>query len=630
MCMRSIILILVLGMVFGTMSPTTVRADVDCGTIISPAQIEYEEQRTAAGLSWNNVPRSGVPLNVPVTIHVCRDSDGLGGLTVPQVDLALADLNSQFNSTNFTFFQCGEIIYIDDDDYSPVADEQAKRDELRQTLHIPNTLNVYFANLTNLAGLSSYTHSATQGVLLNNSSATNGTTLSHEVGHYFDLYHTHLTFWGAECPDGSNCTTAGDRLCDTPADPNLQGLVDWLCVYDQSAATPLACSGTYAPAADAIMSYSRRICRDWFSPDQIAKMESTAQTERPELFTPGCPTNNCGDPLDQSDVNNDGIPLSVADAVQMIRYVTQSVVTGPLSDGCRYEMDGFVNPYFVCEPTLGDAVAYTRYFIYGLSAIGAKCDATVAPTSPSDFVVEMPPGELLTGIGSLTLASSVRVLNASFTQDLVVWSITVPLELVVDGAVPNSISLDITSMETHGVWTAMQFAVSDTRKVAFQFTQNGSNALIVPSGGEADLFRVTVNYDIPAGQTSRIRFRKFAQAPSFVPTATSAAIFPRARGEALAVNPSELIWKTTTPCCIGLRGNFDGSPDESVDIVDLTSVVDYLFGSLGGFDESTGPYCLEEADMNGDGSEGSDIVDLTFIVDYLFGTGVTLVPCNAG
>ena len=49
----------------------------------------------------------------------------------------------------------------------------------------------------------------------------NDTTLSHELGHYFDLYHTHETSFGTECPSGSNCQSAGDMVCDTPADPNL-------------------------------------------------------------------------------------------------------------------------------------------------------------------------------------------------------------------------------------------------------------------------------------------------------------------------------------------------------------------------------------------------------------------------
>lgn len=42
----------------------------------------------------------------------------------------------------------------------------------------------------------------------------------HEFGHFFGLYHTFEDFqFGKERADGSNCNFAGDRICDTPADP---------------------------------------------------------------------------------------------------------------------------------------------------------------------------------------------------------------------------------------------------------------------------------------------------------------------------------------------------------------------------------------------------------------------------
>ena len=46
--------------------------------------------------------------------------------------------------------------------------------------------------------------------------------LTHELGHFFGLSHT-FEGGGVELVDGSNCETAGDRICDTPADPYVQG-----------------------------------------------------------------------------------------------------------------------------------------------------------------------------------------------------------------------------------------------------------------------------------------------------------------------------------------------------------------------------------------------------------------------
>ena len=55
-------------------------------------------------------------------------------------------------------------------------------------------------------------------------------TLTHEMGHYFGLYHTfqETTTCGAE----ANCSTGGDRVCDTP-----------VTILNASCSSP-ACSGT--------------------------------------------------------------------------------------------------------------------------------------------------------------------------------------------------------------------------------------------------------------------------------------------------------------------------------------------------------------------------------------------------
>ncbi len=72
-------------------------------------------------------------------------------------------------------------------------------------------------------------------------------------------------------------------------------------------------------------------------------------------------------------------------------------------------------------------------------------------------------------------------------------------------------------------------------------------------------------------------------------------------------------------CCIGIRGNVDGDPNDLVNIADLTYLVDYLF--RGG----PAPPCFEEGDVNGDGD--INVADLTYLVDYLFRGGPAPSPC---
>ncbi|MFQ5500407.1 MAG: FlgD immunoglobulin-like domain containing protein, partial [Candidatus Zixiibacteriota bacterium] len=73
------------------------------------------------------------------------------------------------------------------------------------------------------------------------------------------------------------------------------------------------------------------------------------------------------------------------------------------------------------------------------------------------------------------------------------------------------------------------------------------------------------------------------------------------------------------PCCVGTRGDVNGDGAD-LDMVDLTCITDFLFGS------GCVQPCPEEADPNGDTSV-SDIVDMTFIVDWLFGNPPSLVSC---
>ncbi len=64
-------------------------------------------------------------------------------------------------------------------------------------------------------------------------------------------------------------------------------------------------------------------------------------------------------------------------------------------------------------------------------------------------------------------------------------------------------------------------------------------------------------------------------------------------------------------CCVGIRGNLNGDPLESIDISDLVLLVDYVFAAY------TNPVCPEEDDVNGSGE--LDISDLVHLVDFIFG-----------
>ncbi|MBD3256837.1 hypothetical protein GF377_00290 [candidate division GN15 bacterium] len=77
-------------------------------------------------------------------------------------------------------------------------------------------------------------------------------------------------------------------------------------------------------------------------------------------------------------------------------------------------------------------------------------------------------------------------------------------------------------------------------------------------------------------------------------------------------------------CCIGDRGNVDGSADDAVSLGDLTVLVDNLFVSIAPLT------CWEEGNVDESQPEGEGSVtlgDLTVLIDHLFISLDPLPPC---
>ena len=256
----------------------------ECGTVVTEAQKRVELERAARGYDFL-APQLNRPYQIPLTIHIVRQTDGTGGFTLASLQVAMQDLNRLWLPIGIQFYQRGEVDYINDDLLFNLPDQDFWRDVLRQTNPVANTVNVWFTNLAGLCGQASFTSSSPQGILMDNACAgvaADPSTFAHEVGHYFDLYHTHETAFGVECPSGSNCSTAGDRFCDTPADPllNFGGNVTAACLWTGSAAVPMGCDPMipYNPPTRNVMSYSRATCSILFTGSQNSKALNTLTT----------------------------------------------------------------------------------------------------------------------------------------------------------------------------------------------------------------------------------------------------------------------------------------------------------------------------------------------------------------
>jgi len=257
----------------------------ECGTRLTPEIAAALLAQERAGAYELRGARTEFVLQVPVTFHIVRRADGTGGISTTDVGTTLDAANNLWAATGIHFFQPGVFHYSNDDSLYAGVDTDAEFDALWSTDAVANTINVYFCGvLPGLCGRASFTTMPAQGVAVANGCTTQGgntVTFAHELGHYFDLYHTHETMFGVECPDESNCSTAGDKVCDTPADPNVSQK-DFLsgCTYVGNA---MACGQTYSPDPTNLMSYGGA-CRDHFTQAQRDRTLATLFNVRSSLI----------------------------------------------------------------------------------------------------------------------------------------------------------------------------------------------------------------------------------------------------------------------------------------------------------------------------------------------------------
>lgn len=277
--------LLVAGAALGQEAPVAA-----CGLELTPEEAAEAARLLDAGMYTPPPGSLRGGCQIPLTIHIVRRSNGTGGLEQQWVDQCIQDANAAYAEINVSFYQAGPTLYIDSDALYTI-DNDAETNQLRNMQVAPGTINIYFVNSAPYCGISSFTFSSVQGIVMHNGCtprAGNHSTFSHELGHYFDLFHTHETAAGGrECTSGSNCAVAGDNVCDTPADPGLSGAVNPSCVYTGSASGPCAGDPPYNPPTRNYMSYSRASCRTEFTPGQYARALATLMNLRTELACAG-------------------------------------------------------------------------------------------------------------------------------------------------------------------------------------------------------------------------------------------------------------------------------------------------------------------------------------------------------
>lgn len=281
----------------------------ECGLVLSPEEAQVALRLRAAGAY--TLPAGGAALRgtcqIPLTIHVVRRTNGTGGLEANWIAECIADASAAYAPIGVSFFQAGPTDFINSDALFSISN-LSETNQLRNMNAVPGTINIYFVEDAYYCGISSFTFSSVQGVVMNNGCTPrdgNHSTFPHELGHYFDLFHTHETAYGAECPSGSNCATAGDLVCDTAADPGLSGVVNTACAYTGSAQFACGEDTPYNPPTLNYMSYSRKECRTIMTQQQYDRALATILNLRPEFAcSAACPADwNGDDAVNSTDIS---------------------------------------------------------------------------------------------------------------------------------------------------------------------------------------------------------------------------------------------------------------------------------------------------------------------------------------
>lgn len=212
---------------------------------------------------------------VPIKAWLIGDANGNGRLSRSVLNQAMRDANRHYQAARMRFVLC-ETENINSNYYYNFT--KNKEAQMRQSYFKENVINIYFTNVSGYCGYAHFPYENIDAILMDNGCTSNGSTFSHELGHYFGLFHTHETYRGKELVNGNNCSRSGDFICDTPADPRLSNKVSTSCQYTGTDRD--ANNQRYDPNPRNLMSYARKNCRNFFTDGQISRIVTTLHLDR--------------------------------------------------------------------------------------------------------------------------------------------------------------------------------------------------------------------------------------------------------------------------------------------------------------------------------------------------------------
>jgi hypothetical protein len=202
-----------------------------------------------------------------VAIHIVTDSLNHPNITQAQINAGLDTVNHDFSRICLKFKICSQDTIYNYKYYN--FDKVLETPEVHSIYEVQDVINVYIVGSITPAGELGFSGTGGNYAVLAHGCVTDFKCWSHEFGHFFSLMHTFDTSAGSEFVDESNCTTAGDLICDTPADIN-PAPVSPSCLW--TGTNQDAHGQYYTPTIGNIMSYHPATCKTPFTVGQLNQM----------------------------------------------------------------------------------------------------------------------------------------------------------------------------------------------------------------------------------------------------------------------------------------------------------------------------------------------------------------------
>lgn len=277
--MRSSLRFLITFLFFWVAGSAASQIDFECGTVIPREYLEAEKRAMPGYFGCEQVNR--VDRKFSVLFQIFRDSSGAVGVSDLQLSEAIDNLNEEFEPIGFTFEFCEKRI-LDNHQFNHFVFEDHS-DDMLAMYYEPNIINMFVSSSiekqeNQLGGYAYFPGSIIIDVIHLSKNVFvplpggSPSTIIHEMGHFFGLFHTFETDFGEELVDGSNCATAGDKVCDTEANPSVSGAgFNDNCDYVGQPETD-SMGNYFVPPVQNYMSYVPGKCRCDFTKQQYNRM----------------------------------------------------------------------------------------------------------------------------------------------------------------------------------------------------------------------------------------------------------------------------------------------------------------------------------------------------------------------